>query len=429
MLELNRLFAVTPDAPEYVATGARGVFRGQSTLLTHMLLVDGSYRFNGSKFLRMVLDGMPAAQAITSAYSKSLDVVAKDLSAYASRTKFQNLDDPNPDMGKPPQTRTLSAFEGDLLAATLLGSTANGAADARLALDTLEQKKPDDLGVVETRALFEMEHGSPAAALSYFERAMMLSTRNPALLRAYVAADAGRADQILAKAVELVPEDVDLRVDYAKLLVKQGQGRPAVVALLRVNPSADRAFEYYEQLAMAYLLMEKPEDAKETAEKAGKVAQTPAQREALATLTASVANFGKTPVDAVTFSDDLPVENKPSTPIVRTEVVTLTGATAAQSSLERDTITLADTVSITGRIRNIICSRGGADLTLEVLTGGKTLRLFVDDKQKILVYGKPKDTVNLTCGEQNVAIKIAYKPGVDKKRDTIGYVRILDYRP
>jgi hypothetical protein len=104
------------------------------------------------------------------------------------------------------------------------------------------------------------------------------------------------------------------------------------------------------------------------------------------------------------------------------------GATVAQSGSSRDGITLADTVSVTGRIRNIVCSRGGADLTLEVLAGGKTLRLFVDDKLKIIVYGKPKDTVNLNCGEQNVAITIAYKPAVDNKHGTIGYVRVLDYR-
>jgi hypothetical protein len=145
-------------------------------------------------------------------------------------------------------------------------------------------------------------------------------------------------------------------------------------------------------------------------------------------LAISIADFGKTPVGAVTFSDDLPVENRPVAPAVAAEVVTLTGAAVAQTSAGRDAITLADTVSVTGRIRNIICSRGGAELTLEVVADGKTLRLFVDDKLKIIVYGKPKETVNLTCGEQNVPIKVSYKPRVDKKRETIGYVRVLDYR-
>jgi hypothetical protein len=429
LLELNRLFAVTTDAPEYTANGSRGIFRAQSTLLTHMLLVDERYRFNGSKFLRLVMDGIPAAQALNAAYGKAPDVVAKDLTGYASRAKYQNLDDPNPDLSKPPQTRSLSALEGDLLSAMLLGSTPNGVADARIAFDALEQRKPDDLAIIEARALLESQHGTPAAALLYFDRAMTLGTHNVALLRACVEADSANAEQILSKAVELVPEDLGLRIDYGKLLVKKGQGRPAVVALLRVNPTTERAFEYYEQLAMAYLLMEKPEDAKETADKLSKMAKPGTQTEAVATLRASISNFGKTPADAISFSDDLAVENKPSTPVVLAEVSTVTTATAAQSSLDRNNITLADTVSVSGRIRNIVCTRGGRDLTLEVLAGGKTLRLFVDDKQKILVYGKAKDTVNLNCGEQNVAIKVGYKPGIDKTRDTIGYVRVLDYRP
>ena len=64
---------------------------------------------------------------------------------------------------------------------------------------------------------------------------------------------------------------------------------------------------------------------------------------------------------------------------------------------------------------------------LEVLTNGRTLRLFVDDPVKVFVRGRATHTVDLACGTQDTPVTVSYVPAVDKQRNTAGHIRILDY--
>ena len=61
MMELDRLFGVKHDSPEYVGRSHAGVFYSQSWALTHMLLVDDRYRPKSSQFLRQIEAGTPSA--------------------------------------------------------------------------------------------------------------------------------------------------------------------------------------------------------------------------------------------------------------------------------------------------------------------------------------------------------------------------------
>ena len=82
-------------------------------------------------------------------------------------------------------------------------------------------------------------------------------------------------------------------------------------------------------------------------------------------------------------------------------------------------------MSVTGRVRNAVCE--GADLILEVITGGETLRLLIDNPKGITVLGRVEGTVEFQCGPQDVALTIGYRPGVDASRKIVGRVRVLDY--
>ena len=76
----------------------------------------------------------------------------------------------------------------------------------------------------------------------------------------------------------------------------------------------------------------------------------------------------------------------------------------------------------------MICA-GSAAPILEMDTGSGRLRLLIDDPLAIDVQGKTSFTVDLTCGPQDVPIRIGYVPAVDTTRKTVGLVRLLDYRP
>ena len=43
--------------------------------------------------------------------------------------------------------------------------------------------------------------------------------------------------------------------------------------------------------------------------------------------------------------------------------------------------------------------------------------------------GHTGSTIDLSCRAYDTPIKVSYEPGVDAQRNTIGFVRVLDYAP
>src|SRR5688572_26609994 len=218
MFDLERLFAVTHDSPEYRTQNHSGVFYSQSWALTHMLLTSEDYRAGSGRFLTMVGDGVPAATAMTTVYGKPLKQVLADLNRYVRGDRFiffsANYKSPRDEATY--QVREVPAFEASLVTANLLAAGRESQTAARAAFDALAVEKADDLGLLESRAHFELRADDRGAAGRYFARAVELGSKNASTYRDYAILLAGtnseRAADLLATALRLDPGDRQTRL-------------------------------------------------------------------------------------------------------------------------------------------------------------------------------------------------------------------------
>ena len=232
MLPIRRLFNVKHDSPEYNTRSHSGVFYAQSWLLTHMIMVgDEFYRKGQDTFLTLTARGVPAEEAMMQVYSRTPEQVEGDLRRYLNA----QLRVYRPAYKEPPavkyETRVVDAFEAELVTAHLFANRLEGEGAARAAFTKLEQQRPNDVPLLEARGYFELRRGNREVATSYFERAVEHGSRNIGLYRDYMRLDASKSAVLLPKALAIAPDDPDIRIEQAAVLMRERKGSQAVLAL------------------------------------------------------------------------------------------------------------------------------------------------------------------------------------------------------
>ena len=433
MFPLRRLFEVGQDSPEYNARMHTGVFYSQSWLLTHMLLVEDSYRTRQDKFLQLMANGARTSDALLQVYGKTPEVVERDMRNYMTTTfRIYRPVYKNAVVDAKYDTRAVESFEADLVTANLLANSPKGEEAARQAFVALEQQKPNDVALLESRAYFELRRRGRDAALPFFGRASEMGSRNPELLRDYARLDPSKAALVLPRALALAPDDADIRIEYAALLLNERRTTQAVASLLSVQPTQKQAFRYYQLLANGYVQLNQVADAREAAAIVMNVAEDSSQAAYAKRLMDSIDQYAQQQAAFEARSRAASAAVDAHTIIAESEAARAGAARAGDGDIVIPPVAGAtsrdDAQSIvTGRIRNISSCNTGRPV-LEVLSSGRMLRLLVDDGARITVVGKPGGKVDLTCAAQDVPIKVGYTPGRDSAQNTIGYVRLLDYR-
>lgn len=233
LMPLDRLFGVTRGSAEYNTRAHAGLFYSQSWALTHMLLTDKRYLAGFDELMRLVSNGTPSAAALMKLYGKTPDVLGQELSNYVRRSHYTlfhvNYKSPPPTSKQP--TRAADAFEAGLVTANLLANTGSRENEARAAFEQLATQKPDDLALVEARGYFELRRGRLKEALPYFARAVEQGTTNAFVYRDYARLEPAKATMLLPRAVALAPDDHDIRLDYASILIRERKGSDAVTTL------------------------------------------------------------------------------------------------------------------------------------------------------------------------------------------------------
>jgi tetratricopeptide (TPR) repeat protein len=404
MLPLDRLFAVTVDAPEYSTRTHAGVFYSQSWALTHMLLADDRYRARSGQLLSLLAKGTPSAEAFATVYARPLEDVTADLAGYVRRdryTYFLAAYKAPPSLARLP-TRAVEAFEADLATTNLLASMPDREADARAGFERLASQKPDDLLLLESRAQFEMRRGHGSAALPYFARAVAGGSRSASLYRDYAVLEPSKAEELLAMVVALDPGDLDSRLTYAGFLVARRRSADALTTLTAVtNVPEASAFRWFRLLASTYMQLNRMGEARTAAAHAETRAKTREEKEQAAQLARTIEESALRTALQQKGPDGQ-------------EIPTLS------------TVLKEPPVVETGRIRNVVCGNGFT--VLEVRVGTATRRLLIDKPGAINVIGRKSNTVDLKCGAQDIPIRIGYEPAANTARKTTGNVRMLDYR-
>lgn len=437
LFDLTRLFAIDTRSPEYSDKTHAGLFYSQSWALTHMLLADDRYRAASGRFLSAVASGTPAAAALESAYGRPLAAVASDLSGYIRRDRYQYflVSYTKPQSALQAPVREADAFEAGLALANVLAARTGAEAGAEAAFETLARERPDDLTLAESRAWFEYRRGRRDEARVHMAKAVALGSRRAELYRDYAQIarvdDLETAERLLTAGMALAPDDLDLRISYAAILVQRDKGLGALAALhgiTRVPP--DSAFMLFQVLAQAYAQVGNLDDARTAAGKMIQAAK-PGDEERFArrilqqlddyaARRASVdqsVRAARDAAEAAARARANVVASPASAPPAKVE--TAAAPTAGPTGVVR--VLVAQ-----GHIRNVIC---GADRPIvEVAVANETLRLAVDDPKAIKVQGTGAVTADLSCGPQDRAVRIGYLPVADSARKTSGLVRLLDFR-
>ena len=450
LFDLNRLFGIGHDSPEYNTRNHMGVLYAQSWALVHMLHMDDRYEGKYWEFFTQVANGKSSADALMAVYGKTPAHVQGDLVNYIGRTSFSaraTSEKKKAGGTTKYETRPAEVFEGSLVTANLRASAPDGEADARTAFQKLEQERPDDLALLESRAYFELRRGSRDAAMPYFERAVAQGTRNVKLLHDYSRLDRSKAAIVLPKALELEPGNVDVRIDHARQLLGDRKSSQTVIALSRMEGlSREQAFDRFQLLANAYIQLNQIDDGRAAATLARNNADSTEQLEHATRLLKSIDDYAEQRAKyeervrasaaaggATASGTARPAGTEPppafaEVPRVRSELApplltdgrnAVTGTPSATASL----------ILIDGRLRNIICLPEGKGLVLELVTAANTFRILVDNPAAVTVRGRPDGTVDLKCEKQDQPLTIGFQPGNNLTHNTEGTVRILDYAP
>ena len=431
MMPLDRLFGVTHGSPEYLGRSHSGVFYSQSWALTHMLFVDSRYKAGMGEFTRLVVNGMPSADALMKVYGKTAENVGRDLYNYVRQSQYTYFlaDYRSPAAVRDRPIRRVDPFEAELVRANLLANMREREADARSAYERLSGERPDDLTLLESRAFFEMQHGRMDQARPHLRRAVEVGSTNPWVYRTYAVIEPERRSELLTRAFVMSPDNLELRLQYASLRLLEKKPGEALAALSAVrNVPQELAFELFQLQANAYASLDEFDEARRAAERAVQYAATEAEAAFAARLLKSLDDFvaaraaataraaarAARPADA----DDAPTpEGVPADARLEAQPVPL-----RLLSLRED-----GRVTVDGRLRNMVCGADTDPLVLEFASASGMLRLLIDDRDAIRVVGVDGGMVDLQCGAQDVPLRIGYVPAVDAETRTVGRVRLLDY--
>ena len=417
LLDVNRLFAVEPDSPEYKAQDHTGVLYAQSWALVHMLLMDRRYDAKFWDFVGRVGDGASSSDALTAVYGKTPDAVMSELASYIKQPQSARVAPPGPPRMAPTfRGRKADPFEISLVTATVRADAPGGEAEARATLQRLDKERPRALSVLEARAYLELRRSGRAAALPFFESAVAEGTRNAKLVQDYARLEPAKAASLLPKALELAPDDNDLRLDLATMLLTERKADQVVSTIAIMNGlSREQSFRRLQLMANAQFMVNHFADARESANAALRFADSARRREDATALIARIdesdakAKAAARDAPAISFSDDViaapAAATKPTVPVVQPE----------------------QTLTVMGRIRNIVCLPKNGGLVFEVLVDKQTLRLLLAKPESVSVRGVTSGTVDLNCGKQDQPVKVGFLPRNDAAQKTQGDLRVLDY--
>lgn len=268
LMPVSELAAVKRDSPLYNEGDRRSLFYAQSWALVHYLTFGGTARSGQLKnYLTSIAEGTPPADAFSRAFGDPA-ALDRELRQYTRAYQFRALRvefDERISSTRLTPARTLADEEaagylGDMMARI------DRADDARAYLTGVLQASPSAAKPLSALGLIELRAGNEAAAFPLLEKAATLAPADAAIQSAYGRAltrraDRGLADEdemyrrartVLARALEIEPDNVSTLVTLAEVEMGSGANTARAVQLMqRVVQAAPSREEYRLLLAQA----------------------------------------------------------------------------------------------------------------------------------------------------------------------------------
>lgn len=396
-LDLEALLAVDRRSNYYTERERAEVFYAQSWALTHMLMLDERYREKFPALLEALLQG-DQKTAFEKTYERTLEQVGADLVKYVQRAEFNIgiFDVKLPRSAEEPELREATALERGLALANTLAAGKRWE-EARRAFAELAAGAPERPEPEEEFGYAALRERQIELARERFARAVKLGSSNAPMYVDY----AGLLHLAGAQTTELIPlyrkaAELDPSLDNAHrrlafCLVKEGAYAEAVhhFAMTRkIEP--EEAFSFFGAASYAYERLNRLPDAIQAMEKARSYARNPGEKEKAELALARLQRQ----------------EQKAQTP----------------------ELLLGDVKKLEGRLERVDCVSGSA--RLRVRSGGKLVRIAMPNPSAVILKGAGGATVEFTCGLQRPTRKVVvtYAPEEDRKQQTIGVVKILEFQ-
>jgi hypothetical protein len=135
---------------------------------------------------------------------------------------------------------------------------------------------PADAVDAERKAFDALRAGNRAEGLALLARAVELGSRSARVYREYASLQPARAEATMGRAVELLPNDLVIRLDYVSVLLasrKSARALEVLTPMTQVPP--DLAFRLFHMRASAFLQADRLTDAKEEAARMTQKAMRP----------------------------------------------------------------------------------------------------------------------------------------------------------
>jgi tetratricopeptide (TPR) repeat protein len=389
------------------------MFYAESWALAGMLALSPEYAPRFKDFVSTLNSGASGASAFASVYGKRLAEVAKDVSAWVTRTKIpRRVLLPVGDEKSTVEISDVSEFQAELLKGELLVAQGEWTR-AEAAYRELLRQSPNDPNVLTTMGTLALHRGDRAEALRFWQSAMAAGDGDAALCYrfALVADDAGLPSAEIATALEravtLRPDFDNARFKLALLRSNAGNYESAVEQLRAMRPpSGSRAFAYWNAMSYAQAELGHREESANAAHKASEHAVTDTERARAAQL----LYIADTDLN-VQFSRD----DKGQARLV-TRRIPHGAADWNPFSEPGDQLRRAE-----GTLREIQCENDS--LTgLVVDTESGPLALSVPDPSHVLMRNGPSE---FNCGAASVAVTVEYAAATDGRP---GVLRGLEYR-
>jgi tetratricopeptide (TPR) repeat protein len=286
-IDWNVLFGVDHNSPYYNDRERMQVFYAQSWALTHMLSLGAPYAPQFSKFVTAISGGMTTFDALEKIYGKSIGDIDKALHAYVRQaTVSAALFDIK--LGKSelePQIAELSDLQVRLALADLFASREAGASEAQARLSELEKEHPGNPDIQASLAYLYWREKRLDDARMHFALAIKAGSKDPQLFHDYaeLARSSGASWPevmgLLQQALALNPDYNEARLLLGLLATEEKQFGLAYATLTQMRTiMPDDAYSYFTALAYCSVNLNKPQRAREAAQRALDFVKTPEQR-------------------------------------------------------------------------------------------------------------------------------------------------------
>lgn len=431
-LPLNTLFSVGHESPEYNERQKKGLFYAESWALVHYLMTgdNGKHLPELIQYLNLLASGVSLEESFTKAFQTDYVKLERDLKNYIQQNAYgytihkldKKLEVEEPLSAVPLSDAETSYYLGELLLHT------QRLEDAEKHLKQSLESNPNLGPALASMGTLRLQQKQRSEARAYFQKAVAADSSNYLVhyQYAHLLSDDGnegsapsgssrerfRAVQSeVKKAIELAPWFVESYRLLAYAANMTGEELPATVAQLKkAQGYAPGRQDLRLDLARLNLRMEDYAAARKLLEPIASQSSEPHIKQEAELLLARLQNFEeqRSLVETarqqnLATQESVSEETRSIAEVSEAPVMRRKKPTAAPSSGSPPESTLQlhpprgeKTAGVLARIE---CLDNG--ITFVVKSGGKTLRLYAADPEKILLYKESGDslgTISMTCG-------------------------------